>query len=167
MGERDWLAHRCPRAARDARGVVAVARDAEPSDEDPEIFTLLAQMTATALAAVGLNRGVENYEARLRVLVETAPVGLVEVGPRAGAVVERGGQPRPGLARVPAGRRVARVPRRGARRARRALARGARDGAPAAGREIEEVPIGNRAGYWTVAAAPLPPTGSEPPACSP
>ena len=125
--EGGWLsAPLRPEGAR-ARGVVAVARDAEPSDADPEVLTLLAQSAATALAAVELARGVANSEARLRVLVETAPVGLVEVGRRGrGAVVERGGQPRPRLARVPAGRRGARVPRRRARRPRRALARGRR-----------------------------------------
>jgi PAS domain S-box-containing protein len=48
------------------------------SDDDVEIATLLAQMAATALSATELNQSILSSEERLRVLVETAPIGIVE-----------------------------------------------------------------------------------------
>ncbi|HET8991007.1 MAG TPA: ATP-binding protein [Acidimicrobiales bacterium] len=50
------------------------------SSEDVEVVTLLAQAAATALGARALARGVERSEARLRTLVQTAPIGIVEAG---------------------------------------------------------------------------------------
>jgi two-component system cell cycle sensor histidine kinase/response regulator CckA len=61
-----------------ARGVIAVRRTAEFNDEDKEVVALLAQMASSALGAVELGRSVQTSEARLRVLIETAPVGIVE-----------------------------------------------------------------------------------------
>jgi PAS domain S-box-containing protein len=61
-----------------ARGVIAVRRDAAFEDEDREVLVLLAQMASSALSAVELGRNVQSSEARLRVLVESAPVGIVE-----------------------------------------------------------------------------------------
>jgi PAS domain S-box-containing protein len=61
-----------------ARGVIAVQREAAFNDEDKEVLALLAQMAASALGAVELGRSVQTSEERLRVLIETAPVGIVE-----------------------------------------------------------------------------------------
>ena len=75
----DWLI--VPVAERDAAryGVLAVRREGRAlSSEDLEIATLLAQAAATALGSRVLARGIERSEARLRALVETAPVGIVE-----------------------------------------------------------------------------------------
>ncbi|HWD96521.1 MAG TPA: ATP-binding protein [Acidimicrobiales bacterium] len=63
-----------------ARGVLAVRRAAgEFQTEDREVLTLLAQMAATALGATELGREIESSETRLRVLVDAAPAGIVEV----------------------------------------------------------------------------------------
>jgi PAS domain S-box-containing protein len=61
--------------------VVAIRRESgsDFATEDKEVLTLLAQMAATALGAVELSRTIEHSEARWRILVETAPVGIVEV----------------------------------------------------------------------------------------
>jgi PAS domain S-box-containing protein len=63
-----------------ARGTVSVRRrdDIGFSDDDVEIATLLAQMAASALSATELNQSILSSEERLRVLVETAPIGIVE-----------------------------------------------------------------------------------------
>jgi PAS domain S-box-containing protein len=63
-----------------ARGTVSVRRRDEIgfSDDDVEIATLLAQMAASALSATELNQSILSSEERLRVLVETAPIGIVE-----------------------------------------------------------------------------------------
>ena len=61
-----------------ARGVIAVRRGPAFLDEDREVLVLLAQMASSALGAVELGRTVQSSEARLRVLIETAPVGIVE-----------------------------------------------------------------------------------------
>jgi PAS domain S-box-containing protein len=45
------------------------------------VLTLLAQMAATALGAAELSRTIQHSETRWRILVETAPVGIVEVDP--------------------------------------------------------------------------------------
>jgi two-component system cell cycle sensor histidine kinase/response regulator CckA len=42
------------------------------------VLVLLAQMASSALGAVELGRNVQSSEARLRVLIDTAPVGIVE-----------------------------------------------------------------------------------------
>ncbi len=68
-------------AGRDqARGVVAVRKSLNVDfvDEDREVLALLAQMASSALGSAELSRTVQSSEARLRVLIETAPVGLVE-----------------------------------------------------------------------------------------
>ncbi|MHB1905291.1 MAG: ATP-binding protein [Acidimicrobiales bacterium] len=78
----DWLV--VPVAERDTPryGVLAVRREGRAlSSEDLEIATLLAQAAATALGSRALARGIERSEARLRALVEAAPVGIVEASP--------------------------------------------------------------------------------------
>jgi two-component system cell cycle sensor histidine kinase/response regulator CckA len=63
-----------------ARGVLAVRRaNGEFQAEDREVLTLLAQMAATALGATELGREIESSEARLRVIVDAAPAGIIEV----------------------------------------------------------------------------------------
>jgi PAS domain S-box-containing protein len=76
----DWLVAPVLERRHVARGVLAVHRsNGEFLVEDKEVLTLLAQMAATALSATELSRGVESSETRLRILVETAPAGIVEV----------------------------------------------------------------------------------------
>lgn len=63
-----------------ARGVVAVRRrDGQFTQEDEEVITLLAQMAATSIAAIELSRSIQRSESRWRILVDTAPAGIVEV----------------------------------------------------------------------------------------
>jgi len=76
----DWLMARL-RAGREAlRGTIAVRRGADVpfGDDDAEVLTLLAQTASSSLAATELDRAIMASEERWRVLVETAPVGIVE-----------------------------------------------------------------------------------------
>jgi PAS domain S-box-containing protein len=79
--ENDWLVAPILERRDHARGVVAIRREAtsEFATEDKEVLTLLAQMASTALASAELSRTIQHSEARWRVLVESAPVGIVEV----------------------------------------------------------------------------------------
>jgi len=78
--EGDWLVAPVLERRDQARGVLAVRRaDGEFLDEDREVLTLMAQMAATALGATELSREIETSETRLRILVDTAPAGIVEV----------------------------------------------------------------------------------------
>jgi len=74
----DWLVAPILERRAHARGVVAVRRGVTFEDEDKEVLILLAQMAASALDAIELGRNVQSSEARLRILIETAPVGIVE-----------------------------------------------------------------------------------------
>ncbi len=76
--ENSWLVAPILERRDRARGVIAVRRATAFDDEDREVLVLLAQMASSALGAVELGRSVESSEARLRVLIETAPVGIVE-----------------------------------------------------------------------------------------
>ena len=76
--ENGWLVAPILERRDRARGVIAVRRGFAFDDEDKEVLALLAQMASSALGAVELGRSVESSEARLRVLIETAPVGIVE-----------------------------------------------------------------------------------------
>jgi two-component system cell cycle sensor histidine kinase/response regulator CckA len=76
--ENGWLVAPILERRDRARGVVAVRRGTAFDDEDQEVLVLLAQMASSALGAVELGRSVESSEARLSVLIETAPVGIVE-----------------------------------------------------------------------------------------
>ena len=76
--ENGWLTAPILERRDKARGIVAVRRSAPFEDEDREVLVLLAQMASSALGAVELGRTVQSSEARLRVLIETAPVGIVE-----------------------------------------------------------------------------------------
>jgi two-component system, cell cycle sensor histidine kinase and response regulator CckA len=79
--ENGWLVAPILERRDAARGVVAVRRGPAFVDEDKEVLVLLAQMASSALGAVELGRTVQSSEARLRVLIETAPVGIVEADP--------------------------------------------------------------------------------------
>ncbi len=78
--DRGWLVAPMLERRDRAAGFLAVRRtDGQFQEEDREVLTLLAQMASTALAATELSRGVESRETRLRILVDTAPAGIVEV----------------------------------------------------------------------------------------
>jgi PAS domain S-box-containing protein len=79
--ENGWLVAPILERRDRARGVVAVRRASAFVDEDKEVLILLAQMASSALGAIELGRSVQSSEARLRVLIETAPVGIVEADP--------------------------------------------------------------------------------------
>jgi PAS domain S-box-containing protein len=68
------------------RGVVAIRREANSDfgTEEIEVLTLLAQIASRTLSAIELSRTVQQNEARWRVLVESAPVGIVEVDTEGG-----------------------------------------------------------------------------------
>jgi two-component system cell cycle sensor histidine kinase/response regulator CckA len=78
--EGDWLVAPILERRDRARGVIAVRRGEalEFGDEDKEVLVLLAQMASSALGAAELGRTIQASESRLRVLIETAPVGIVE-----------------------------------------------------------------------------------------
>ncbi|NNN01506.1 MAG: response regulator [Acidimicrobiaceae bacterium] len=63
------------------RGIIAIRRSdqLEFGPEDREVLTLLAQMASGAVASSELGRTIEASEERLRILFETAPIGIVEV----------------------------------------------------------------------------------------
>jgi len=77
----DWLVAPMLERRDRARGVVAIRRasGAPFSAEDAEVLTLLAQTASTAFGAAEMSRTIQNSEARWRALVETAPVGIVEI----------------------------------------------------------------------------------------
>jgi PAS domain S-box-containing protein len=76
--ENGWLVAPILERRDHARGLIAVRRGTPFEDEDKEVLVLLAQMASSALGAVELGRSVQSSEARLRVLIESAPVGIVE-----------------------------------------------------------------------------------------
>ncbi|HVB70191.1 MAG TPA: response regulator [Acidimicrobiales bacterium] len=147
-------------------GVVGVQRDDESgfSDEDQEILMLLAQLTSTALSATRLNRTIETNEARLRVLVESAPVGLVEVD-AANHVVWWNGPARRLLSWPDVAERPAAAPDFApmVRFELEELWAEVRDTGEANGREIDDVPVGNHQRHWTVTATALPVAGAAAP----
>jgi PAS domain S-box-containing protein len=80
--DREWLVAPVLERRDQVRGVLAVRRSGgEYLDEDREVLTLMAQMAATALGATELSREIQSSETRLRILVDTAPAGIVEVDP--------------------------------------------------------------------------------------
>lgn len=62
-------------------GVLAIWRSTGPdfSQEDETVLVLLAQTTSTALSSVELYRTIQTSETRWRTLIETAPIGAIEV----------------------------------------------------------------------------------------
>lgn len=79
----DWLAAPILERRNHPRGMIAFRRGegVEEGPDDEEVLALLAQMAASSLGAAELNQTLASSEARWRVLVETAPVGIIEVDP--------------------------------------------------------------------------------------
>ena len=79
----EWLIAPLLERRSQSRGLVAMRRAAGSAfgTEDSEVLTLLAQVASRALDAADLSRTIQNSEARWRVLVDSAPVGIVEVDP--------------------------------------------------------------------------------------
>ena len=77
----DWLVAPIVERRDEVRGVVAVRRRANVGfvSEDREVLALLSQMASSALGANDLARSIERSEERLRTLIDTAPIGIVEV----------------------------------------------------------------------------------------
>jgi PAS domain S-box-containing protein len=76
----EWLVAPVLEGRGPARGVLAVRRaGGEFQAEDREVLTLLAQMAAAALGATELGREIESSESRLRILVDSAPAGIIEL----------------------------------------------------------------------------------------
>ena len=74
-----WLSAPVRDSHRRVRGVVAVQRTSIPfSEEDRELAMLLGQLAATSLEALDLTRTILDNETRLRILVDAAPIGIVE-----------------------------------------------------------------------------------------
>ena len=75
-----WLCAPVLDTQRRSRGMVAARRTSavDFSDEDRELAMLLGQLAATSLESLELNRTIQENETRLRILVDAAPVGIVE-----------------------------------------------------------------------------------------
>jgi PAS domain S-box-containing protein len=78
--EQGWLVAPILVGRGHARGVAAIRRgfQSEFGAEEIEVLTLLAQIASRSLTSVELSRTIQQNEARWRVLVESAPVGIVE-----------------------------------------------------------------------------------------
>jgi len=76
----DWLVAPLLVRRGDSRGAVCIRRrsDATFRDDDAEVASLLAQMSSSALDATEMHQTILGSEERLRVLVDTAPIGIVE-----------------------------------------------------------------------------------------
>jgi PAS domain S-box-containing protein len=78
--EGDWLVVPLLGRRGVARGTVAIRRrhGVASTDDDVEVAALLAQTASSALDATEMHRTILVNEERLRVLVDTAPIGIVE-----------------------------------------------------------------------------------------
>ena len=76
----EWLVCAVRDAAGVARGRLGIHRTGPIADEDVEVMTLLTQTAATTMTTAELNSTIRASEARWRVLVDSAPVGIVEIG---------------------------------------------------------------------------------------
>ncbi len=76
----NWLCAPVLDSQRRYRGMVAVQRSPDIAfvDEDHELTMLIGQLAATSLEALGLNHRIRDNESRLRILVDTAPVSIIE-----------------------------------------------------------------------------------------
>ena len=77
--EAGWLVATVRDPSGNPRGRLAIRRTNPIHDEDLEILTLLAQTAATTLTAAELTATIRASEARWRVLVDSAPIGIIEV----------------------------------------------------------------------------------------
>jgi PAS domain S-box-containing protein len=158
--EDDWLVAPVLERRDRARGVVAIRREsgAPFSAEDVEVLTLLAQTASTAFGAAEMSRTIQNSEARWRALVETAPVGIVEIDSsnrvrwwnRAASKIfgwpEHAGDAEISEPQFP----------QAARQHLRLLWSDVLDGADAIGREFIDIEIGSRRRDLTASAVLLP-----------
>ena len=140
-----------------SHGLVAVRRPESMGfgPEDREVLTLLGQLASSALGANDLARSIERSEERLRTLIDTAPIGIVEVAvngvvrywnPAAGHILAWGSHD-PDAA-VPEFPDDARTELRG-------LWGEVLAGETVSGRDFEGVDIAGRARILSVSAAPL------------
>ncbi|HEV3213457.1 MAG TPA: ATP-binding protein [Acidimicrobiales bacterium] len=76
----DWLVAPLLEQRGATRGSICVRRSPEVtfSDDDVEVASLLAQTASSALDATEMHQTIQRSEERLRVLVDTAPIGIVE-----------------------------------------------------------------------------------------
>ncbi|HEV3266844.1 MAG TPA: response regulator [Acidimicrobiales bacterium] len=156
--DRDWLVAPVLERRDQARGVLAVRRaEGEFLAEDREVLTLMAQMAATALGATELSREIETSETRLRILVDTAPAGIVEVDLK-GHVRWWNRAASKILAWPTYDEATVTEPHfpSGARNELAALWLEVLDGAVASGRDLIDVEIKGRRRYLTTSAALLP-----------
>ena len=75
----EWLVCAVRDAAGTVRGRLGIHRTGPVADEDVEVMTLLTQTAATTMTTAELNATIRASEARWRVLVDSAPIGIVEV----------------------------------------------------------------------------------------
>jgi PAS domain S-box-containing protein len=142
-----------------------VRRGVAFEDEDREVLVLLAQMASSALGAVELARNVQSSEARLRVLIETAPVGIVEADTdgrvrwwnRAASQVFAWPEFSEDDSRHESSFPAATLPEL------RELWSEVLAGGPVDGRDFVDVEIAGKLRVLSASAALLPPTGSETP----
>ena len=76
----EWLCAPVLDSQRRSRGTLAAQRTTPGvfADEDRELATLLGQLGASALEALELSRTIHDNETRLRILVDAAPISIVE-----------------------------------------------------------------------------------------
>jgi PAS domain S-box-containing protein len=153
----DWLAAPVHDGLEASRGTVAIVRrDAEGfTTEEREILALLGRLAATTLRSIDLTRAIARSEARLRTIVESAPVGLVEVDDADQVIWWNGSAAR--ILRWPAHAAAESAPEfpAEARGALRELWRRARTGGPSVGPDLDDVLLGGHRRQLTLAAAPL------------
>ncbi len=75
----EWLVCAVRDASGARRGRLGIHRTGPVADEDVEVMTLLTQTAATTMTTAELNATIRASEARWRVLVDSAPVGILEV----------------------------------------------------------------------------------------
>ncbi len=80
VNHRGWLAAEMFDSHGALRGVIAARREYDPATDDVEIISLVSQLATAALDGAMLSATIAESEARWRALVESAPVGIVEVG---------------------------------------------------------------------------------------
>ena len=75
----EWLVCAVRDASGAVRGRLGIHRRGPVADEDVEVMTLLTQTAAATMTTAELNATIRASEARWRVLVDSAPIGIVEV----------------------------------------------------------------------------------------
>lgn len=75
-----WLATALIDSLGDPRGVIAVRHETTSIADDGEMLRLVSQLATAALEGASLTAAIAESEARWRALVESASVGIVEIG---------------------------------------------------------------------------------------